>query len=138
MELEKLNDKVQKIQEDLRKVKETVISDAKRKEKIEEIKRRAEETKKELEKNINTLKDKAKDEAKTILNSLNEIINFKLSIWNAASWNTSWGTVSSNWNIEQWFLIKRRIGFEINGQISGMKKNGKRSDEKMLYVLHDL
>jgi hypothetical protein len=36
------------------------------------------------------------------------------------------------------FLIKLRIGFEINGQISGMKKNGKKNDEKMLYVLHDL
>lgn len=108
MELEKLNDKVQKIQEDLAKVKETVLSEAKRKEKIEEIKRRAEETKKELEKNINTLKDKAKDEAKTILNSLNEIINFKLSIWDAASWNPSWGTVSSNWNVEKWFFDKAK------------------------------
>ena len=108
MELEKLNDKVQKIQEDLVKVKETVLSEAKRKEKIEEIKRRAEETKKELEKNINTLKDKAKDEAKTILNSLNEIINFKLSIWDAASWNPSWGTVSSNWNVEKWFFDKAK------------------------------
>ena len=34
--------------------------------------------------------------------------------------------------------IKLRIGFEINGQMSGMKKNGKLNDEKMLYVLHDL
>jgi hypothetical protein len=36
------------------------------------------------------------------------------------------------------FSIKLRTGFEINGQISGMKKNGKKNDEKMLYVLHDL
>ena len=108
MELDKLNDKVQKIQEDLRKVKETVLSDAKRKEKIEEIKRRAEKTKKELEKNIDALKDKAKDEAKAILNSLNEIINFKLSIWDDVPWDTSWRTVSSDWNIEQWFFDKTK------------------------------
>lgn len=108
MELDKINDKVQKIQEDLRKVKETVLSEAKRKEKIEEIKRRAEKTKKELEKSISTLKDKTKEEAKTILNSLNEIINFKLSIWDATSWNTDSGTVWSDWNAEKWIFDKAK------------------------------
>ena len=103
--IDKLNDKVQKIQEDLRKIKESVLSETQRKEKIREIKRRAENTKNELEKRINTLKDKTKEEVKALLNSLNEIINFKLSIWN--SWDSNLD-VSSDWKTKSWFFSEAK------------------------------
>ena len=80
LEMDKFNEKVNGIQEDLRKIKELVLSETERKKRIEDIKRRAESAKIELEKSINTLKDEAKKEAQALVESLNEIINLKLSI----------------------------------------------------------
>jgi hypothetical protein len=80
IEINKLNDKVQEIQDDLKNVKEMVLDEGKREEKIREIKEKAKVVKEERESKITTLKDKTKEEAQSLLSSLNEIINFKFSI----------------------------------------------------------
>ena len=78
--IEKFNEEFQQIKDSLENVKDAVLSDEKRKEKVEEIRIRAEKAKEDLEDKMESLKDNAVDEAQTILESLNEIINFKLSI----------------------------------------------------------
>ena len=100
MPLEQINEKIQSIQEELRNIKETVLTESKRKKKLESIKKSAEKTKEELERKISTLKDKAKEEAQVLLNSLNEIINFRLSIWDNEK--------SASWNWEKWFFSKAK------------------------------
>ena len=79
-EIDKLNDKVEQIQEDLKNIKEAVISESERKEKIKQIKEKAINLKREIETSMDTLKDKTKEEVKTLLNSLNDLINFKASM----------------------------------------------------------
>ena len=73
-------------------IKDSVLSEEKRKEKIDEIKKRAERTREDLGNKMNSLKDKAKEEAQTLLDSLNEIINFKLTLWdnNTSTETTQW------------------------------------------------
>ena len=80
MGLEDMAKKVEDIKEDLKKVKESVLSETKRIEQINYIKYRAEMAKRELESSFNSLKDKAREEGQSLLKSLNEVINFKLSI----------------------------------------------------------
>ena len=81
MDIEQFNDSINQIKSDLEEVKNSALSEDKRKEKIEDIKERAIKTKEDLEEKIATLTDRAKEKAEALLNSLNEIINFKLSIW---------------------------------------------------------
>ena len=80
MKIREFNDKIQQIKDNVESVKDSVLNEAKRKEKIEEIRQRATETREELEKGMVTLKDKSKEDAQALLDSLNEIINLKLSI----------------------------------------------------------
>jgi len=104
-EIDKLNDKVEQIQEDLKNIKEAVISESERKEKIKQIKEKAINLKREIETSMDTLKDKTKEEVKTLLNSLNDLINFKASMWEVEQswqWN-QWG-----WEDEVWLLIKTK------------------------------
>lgn len=91
--VEEFNGKFQQIKSDLESVKDSVLSEEKRKEKIEEIKKRAEETREDLENEMNSLKDTAREKAQTLLDSLNQIINFKNTIWDN---NTSAGTTQSS------------------------------------------
>ncbi len=102
IEINKLNDKVQEIQDDLKNVKEMVLDEGKREEKIREIKEKAKVVKEERESKITTLKDKTKEEAQSLLSSLNEIINFKFSIWgNNKTWDENIQWEPSD---ERWFL----------------------------------
>lgn len=127
MWIEELNHKVHQIEEELKAVYESVNSAEKRKEKIAQIKEKAEKTKQELEVKINSLKDKTKEEAQALLDSLNEMINFKLTLWdNNKAWeqttqpspsdNKSVFTEAKDWIWEQrddvWNKDKRKFNAE--------------------------
>ena len=105
MKIREFNDKIQQIKDDVESVKDSVLNEAKRKEKIEEIRQRATETREELEKGMVTLKDKSKEDAQALLDSLNEIINLKLSIWEKTPWDSSpSSTDMPSTDEEKWFF----------------------------------
>ena len=81
MEIQEFNATIQQIKNDLDNIKNETLSDVNKNKKIEEIKQKAKKTKEDLEKKIATSQDQTKEEAQALLNSLDEIINFKLSIW---------------------------------------------------------
>ena len=82
-----LETRVSDIQKSLDELKSKTLSEADKKTKTEEIKSRAEITKKEIQAKIDQLKDKKdadsiseKEKAETLLKTLNDIITLQLSI----------------------------------------------------------
>lgn len=99
---EDFDKKVSEIWEELKKIKDTITSKEKRKEKLDELRKKAEKTKQQLEEQVDTLKDNAKKEAQDLLDSLNnKIANLKASIWEntpSKSWNEAeWKTWEKDW-----------------------------------------
>lgn len=95
MKIEQLDEDVQHIKDDLNKLMNSVSSQEEKQEKIIEIRNKANETKNQLEKEILTLNDEEKEKAQVLLDYLNEIINFELSLTvtqqsNNESWNKNW------------------------------------------------
>jgi phage terminase small subunit len=80
MTIEKLSNDVQQIKDDLNKLRESVSSEEEKEKMMKEILDKANATKRELEKEIETFNDEKKEKAQALLDSLNEIINFELSL----------------------------------------------------------
>lgn len=99
MTIEKLSDDVQHIKDDLNKLMNSVSSQKEKEEKIIEIRNKANETKNQLEKEMATLSDEEKEKAQVLLDSLNEIINFELSLAVTQQSNNT-PEVTENWNNE--------------------------------------
>ncbi len=151
--IDHLQSEVTEIQKSLNELKSKTISDVEKKTKTEEIKNKAETTKKEIQQKIDQLKDKKdaasiseKEKAETLLTTLNDIINLQLSIWwntvnNVKSWVTAKSWESSKENStnsltveeEKWFFWKtwERIWNQRNDVTSW----DKRSEEPWKNVL---
>lgn len=89
MTIEKLSNDVQQIKDDLNKLMNSVSSQEEKEEKLIEIRNKANETKNQLEKEMATLNDEEKEKAQVLLDSLNEIINFELSLAVNQQWNNT-------------------------------------------------
>ena len=123
MNIEKLSNDVQQIKDDLNKLRESVSSEEEKERMMKEIIDKANATKRELEKEIETLNDEKKEKAQALLDSLNEIINFELSLTipqgqNTGNWWVSeqqpeWWESENNegrnrfWRQREWLTSKQ-------------------------------
>ncbi len=121
--IEELRTEVDEIKTSLNALKEDVtISEIEKKDIAEKLKRQAEITKEKVETTIKTLEKKTdesskkkKEEAKTLLNSFNEIVKLYSSITNPVEIPTSIGSQTKNdskgifgWIWEQWNNIRKK------------------------------
>ena len=118
MTIEKLSNDVQEIQADLAKLRESVSSEEEKERMMKEILDKANATKRELEREIETFNDEKKEKAQALLDSLNEIINFELSLtiphnenwwewkqqveWDQQNWESE-----ENWREKKWLWRQR-------------------------------
>ena len=132
--IDKLNNTVQQIQKDLDNVKDNILSKEKRKEKVEEIRQRAEKAKQELEEKMSTLKDEAREKAQALLDSLNNLINVKLSILSDNSDTTS-TTGTSSWDSsDKWWFFRKTKAW-VSDQRNDIFSKDKRKEEKGKNIL---
>ena len=109
--IDKLKSEVDLIQQLLDDLKKSTLSDLEKQKKETEIKEKAEQTKKNIQAEIDALKDKTdadslskKAEAETLLNSFTETLNLKLEISNNSqevSDNVPQNNTTDWWDIEQ-------------------------------------
>ncbi len=101
MTIEKLSNDVQQIKDDLNKLRESVSSEEEKEKMMKEILDKANATKRELEKEIETFNDEKKEKAQALLDSLNEIINFELSL-----------TMPQGQNNEEWWEWEQQVEWD--------------------------
>lgn len=101
MTIEKLSNDVQQIKDDLNKLRESVSSEEEKEKMMKEILDKANTTKRELEKEIETFNNEKKEKAQALLDSLNEIINFELSL-----------TMPQGQNNEEWWEWEQQVEWD--------------------------
>ncbi len=101
MTIEKVSNDVQQIKDDLNKLRESVSSEEEKEKMMKEILDKANATKRELEKEIETFNDEKKEKAQALLDSLNEIINFELSL-----------TMPQGQNNEEWWEWEQQVEWD--------------------------
>ena len=105
--LDQIEEKVKGFQDEIREIRESLSSGEAIETKLESVKQRAKAAKEELEETIGNMRESAQEKFKTTLQSLNDIINTKLSIWNnpsgdgASQGSGSWGWVENKWILER-------------------------------------
>lgn len=108
-EVDEVIDKLTEKSDSLRK---TVISKEEFDKKLEEIKEEAKKTKEELVQKADILRSEAKERFQARLNTLNQLINFKASIWDGTSWDGGVSATDSEkwffWKIWEWFWDQRK------------------------------
>jgi len=106
--VDKLKKEVDSIKNSLDRLKNniSVLSEEDKKNRTDELKKRAELTKMKIQTEITMLsmqlgedKKREKAEAQVLLNTVNDIINLQLSI---LTWNTGWTTAESTWSWDNW------------------------------------